>query len=48
MATRELKLGDIIEVPNPALVTRPDGNTVRVIDGVYVVEQDGKHKVEKA
>ncbi|GAB7003916.1 hypothetical protein JCM18899A_13880 [Nocardioides sp. AN3] len=38
--------GDIIEIPDPALVTTPNGETVRVVGGRYVLELDGDHDVQ--
>jgi hypothetical protein len=43
----ERKAGEVIEVPDPAEVTRPDGSTIRVIGGLYVVEANGEHKAKK-
>lgn len=39
------KAGTILEVPDPAQVTRPDGSTVTVVGGRYVVETNGEHTI---
>lgn len=39
--------GTILEVPDPAEVTRPDGTTITVVGGRYVVEHAGEHKIRK-
>jgi hypothetical protein len=41
------KVGDFLDVPNPAEVTLPNGDVVRVTGGLYIVEQDGPHQVKK-
>lgn len=41
------KPGEFIEVPDPAIVTLPNGREVRVVGGRYVVESEGDHKVKK-
>lgn len=40
-------IGSIIEVPDPAKVTLPDGSVRMVVGGRYVVEHEGEHKIEK-
>jgi hypothetical protein len=46
-AAQEHARGDFLEVPNPAVVTLPNGAEVRVTGGLYIVELDGKHTVKK-
>jgi hypothetical protein len=41
------KVGDHLEVPNPAEVTLPSGDVIRVTGGLYIAEQDGPHAVKK-
>lgn len=41
------KAGDFLEVPNPAVVTLPNGDQVRVTGGLYIAEQDGPHTIKK-
>lgn len=43
--TENRRAGTMIEVPDPAEVTRPDGSTVTVVGGRYVVEHNGEHKI---
>lgn len=40
------KAGTIIDVPDPAEVTRPDGSTVTVVGGRYVIEHNGEHTIK--
>lgn len=46
--TENRRAGTVLEVPDPAEVTRPDGTTVRVVGGRYVAEHNGEHKIRKA
>ena len=39
--------GEVITVPDPAVVTLPDGREIRVVGGRYVVESEGAHKARK-
>jgi len=47
--TTRRKRGTILELQHdPAQVTRPDGSSVTVVGGRYVVETDGEHTIEAA
>lgn len=46
-AAQEPAVGSIIEVPDPAEVTLPNGRVLTVVGGRYVIEHDGEHKVSE-
>lgn len=50
MTTKEDKtpeIGTVLEVPDPAAVTLPDGTVRTVVGGRYVIDVEGEHKIEK-
>lgn len=42
------RLGVTVEVPDPAIVTLPDGTTRTVTGGRYVLDQPGEHAIRPA
>lgn len=42
------RVGQLLEVPDPAEVTLPTGEVRIVTGGLYFVEHHGEHRVEKA
>lgn len=37
-------LGSLWPVPDPALITKPDGSTVKVVGGSYVLHKAGEYR----
>jgi hypothetical protein len=38
--------GEVVDVPDPAVITLPNGQEVKVTGGRYVIEFVGEHKVK--
>ncbi|MCA1984795.1 hypothetical protein [Nocardioides nematodiphilus] len=47
MAATKYKAGELIEIPDPAEITRPDGEVITVTGGRYLIEADGSYQVKK-
>ncbi|WP_188111428.1 hypothetical protein [Nocardioides antri] len=45
-STEKAAVGSVWEVPDPARVTRPDGSTVEVTGGQFVLSQPGEYTEE--
>ena len=45
-APKPKRLGTSVEVPEGALVNRPDGIEIRVTGGLYVLDAPGEHVVD--